>query len=291
MNATGFETRAHLTGRIAALENALKENRKHIVNEIDALLEACDELEDGTPLLETMGDASRLAYDEATADLKAIDALLAAGQSDAKRDGVYEVGGQEYMRDAKGNLIPVATIKPQHLLQDEMVRKIINYASEQSEQVRRFLGHVFADLNALQTLLEQEYAAPKGGAKGNVTFQSFDGLKKVQVQIADVLDFGPELQPAKALIDECLMEWGAESRPELRAIINTVFSVDKEGQINRSGLFQLLHMEVDDYRWKRAMDALRDAIRIVGAKRYVRFYRRPETGAAWEPIVIDLARA
>ncbi|GHE72127.1 hypothetical protein GCM10019059_34640 [Camelimonas fluminis] len=291
MNATGFETRAHLTGRIAALENALKETRKHIINEMDALLEACDELEDGTPILETMGGASRHAFDEASADLKAIDALLDAGRPDAPQDGVFEVGGQNYMRDTKGNLIPVATIKPQHLLQDEMVRKIINYASEQSAQVRRFLGHTFGDLNALQTLLEQEYGAPKGGAKGNVTYQSFDGLMKVQVQIADVLDFGPELQPAKGLIDECLMEWGAESRPELRAIVNTVFSVEKEGHINRSGLFQLLRMEVDDHRWKRAMDALRDAIRIVGAKRYVRFFKRPATDAAWEPIIIDLARA
>jgi hypothetical protein len=84
-----------------------------------------------------------------------------------------------------------------------------------SEQVARFKGHTFEDLGALEALLAQEYGVTKGGAKGNKTFMSHDGLYKVQVQVADHIDFGPQLQIAKELIDECLNEWAADSRPSI----------------------------------------------------------------------------
>ena len=43
-------------------------------------------------------------------------------------DGRVEVGGKVYMTTAKGGLQPVETIKPQQLLEDERVRKIVGYA-------------------------------------------------------------------------------------------------------------------------------------------------------------------
>ncbi|MFD2678022.1 DUF3164 family protein [Camelimonas lactis] len=211
-------------------------------------------------------------------------------QIDAGRPGAVEIDGKTYMRDARGALQPVSTVKPQHLLEDEMVRNVFGHADELSARIRRFKGHTFADLAAFQSLLEQNYGARAGGPKGNVTFMSFDGTLKIQVQIADQLDFGPELQAAKKLVDECLVEWGAESRPELRALVNRVFNVERQ-QINRAELFSLLRLEIDDPRWARAMEAIRDAIRVVGTKQYVRFYRRDDEGASWEAVTINLAAA
>lgn len=204
---------------------------------------------------------------------------------------IVEVAGKSYMPDAKGNLIPVEAIRAADKLEDETVRKVMGFAVALSEQVARFKTYTFADLNGFQALLEQEYGARAGGAKGNVTFQTFDGLMKVQVQIADQISFGPQLQEAKKLIDECLREWGAESKAELRALVNRVFSVEKEGQINKAELFSLLRVEIEDPRWRRAMDAVRDAIRVTGTKEYVRFYRRDDPNAEWRSVKIDLAAA
>lgn len=206
---------------------------------------------------------------------------------------VITLGNNKYMRDARGALIPLEQVKPADKLEDETVRKVMKFARELSDQIARFKGHTFEDLNAFQSLLEQEYgtAAKRGGAKGNVTFQSYDGTLKVQVQIADQLSFGPQLQQAKTLIDECLVEWGAESRAEIRALVNRIFSVEREGQINRAGLFQLLRLEITDERWLRAMEAMRDAIRVTGTKAYLRFYERDSSDAAWSSVTIDLAAA
>ena len=206
-------------------------------------------------------------------------------------NGRQIVNGAEYMQDAKGALVPVALIKPQHVLQDEVVRKIIGYAIALSAQVARFKAHTFEDLGGFEALLEQEYGSTIGGAKGNKTLMSHDGLFKVQVQVADYIDFGPELQTAKGLIDECLNEWAAGARDELRAIVTRAFNTDKPGQINRSEVFMLLRLDIDDARWQRAMQAIRDAMRVVGSKTYVRCYRRETQEAQWEAVSIDLARA
>lgn len=206
-------------------------------------------------------------------------------------DGRREIAGKVYMPDAKGNLVPIDLVKPQDQLEDETVRRIIGFADALSAQVARFKAHTFEDLGNFEALLAQEYDATKGGAKGNKTFMSYDGLYKVQVQVADYIDFGPELQIAKGLVDECLNEWAADSRPEIRAIVTRAFNTDKEGQINRSEIFMLLRLDIEDGRWQRAMKALRDAMRVVGSKTYVRCYRRETPDGAWQAITIDLAKA
>jgi hypothetical protein len=120
---------------------------------------------------------------------------------------------------------------------------------------------------------------------------TFDGRLKVQVQVADFIDFGPELQIAKSLVDECLREWTEDSRSEIRAIVTRAFNVDKAGQINRSEIFMLLRLDIEDERWQRAMAAIRDAMKVVGSKTYVRCYRRDKQDAPWRAITIDLAKA
>jgi len=206
-------------------------------------------------------------------------------------DGRTELNGRSYMADAKGALVPVETIRPEVLLEDETVRKIIGYAAGLSDQISRFKQHTFDDLSAFEAILAQEYEASKGGAKGNKTFMSHDGLFKVQVAVADYIDFGPQLQVAKTLIDECLNDWSADARPELRALVTRAFNTDKEGQINRAEIFMLLRLDIADERWRKAMDAIRAAMRVVGSKTYVRCYQRPAPDAAWEAITIDLAKA
>ncbi|WP_017979859.1 DUF3164 family protein [Sphingomonas melonis] len=209
----------------------------------------------------------------------------------APHPAAIDVAGTPYLRDAKGNLVPVASVKPVDLLMDETVRKILDSARGVSAVVAAFKGEAFEDVNALQALISQNYGATLGGKKGNITLVSFDGCQKVQVQVADLLEFGPELQAAKALIDECLTEWAVGSAVELRALVNRVFQVDKEGQINRAELFMLLRVEIEDERWVRAMEAIRDSIRVIGSRTYVRFYDRPAPDAAWHAITIDLAAA
>jgi hypothetical protein len=205
--------------------------------------------------------------------------------------GRIEIDGTERIIDAKGGYIPVAMVKPADLLIDDTVRTIMGWMVAASEQIARLKAHTFEDIGALEALLAEQYGAGLGGKKGNMTLTSYDGCLKVQVQVADRLTFGPELQIAKTLLDTCLNDWASTARPELQAIVTRAFNTDKEGQINRTEIFTLLRLEIEDARWKDAMRAIRDAIRVEGTQTYIRAYRRASADQPWQAVTIDMAKA
>ncbi len=211
--------------------------------------------------------------------------------TDGQHPAAIDVGGSPYLRDAKGSLVPIASVKAQDLLMDETVREMLAEAQALSEQIAAFKRRAFDRVTAFQELLAQQYGAIVGGTKGNITLLTFDGCMKVQVQVSDLLEFGPELQAAKALVDECLTEWSEGSAHEMRALVNRVFQVDQQGKINRGALFMLLRVETTNERWKRAMDAIRDSMRVVSTRTYMRFYDRAQSDASWRAVSIDMASA
>jgi hypothetical protein len=204
-------------------------------------------------------------------------------------DGRTVINGKAYMVSADGGLMPEGLVKAADKLQDELVRKIVRDAIPLSEAVGQFRRSSLEQVDDFVALLEAEHQARPGGKKGNLTLYSYDGLLKIVVRVPDILDFGPELQVAKSIVDELLTEWSADSRDELKAIVNRAFAVDTKGQINRHALFGLLRHDIKDERWQRAMKALRDSITIIGSKRYIRIYHRPHCEAGWAAISIDLA--
>ncbi|WP_338045794.1 DUF3164 family protein [Parasedimentitalea marina] len=206
-------------------------------------------------------------------------------------DGRIDVDGDPHMRNGKGALVPLDLVKAQDQLRDETVRKIIGHALALQDQVARFKKHVFDDLEAYEDLLAQEYGATLGGAKGNKSLLSFDTCFKVSVAVADQIDCGPELQIAKALVDECMIEWAATSRIEIQAIITSAFNTDKEGKINRAEIVKLTKLDIDDTRWLSAMRAIKDAEHVVGKATYVRCHQRDAADKPWKHITIDLAKA
>lgn len=205
--------------------------------------------------------------------------------------GVVRVNRKLWMTDPRGALVPLEMVKEADRTQDTAVRHLVAAAEAMALVIQEFKEKAFSDVDALQALLGEKYQARVGGAKGNITLTSFDGLMKVQVQVADHKSYGPELQTAKALIDECIEEWSGDSRAEIRALVMNAFNAEKEGQINRGALQGLLRLNITDDRWLRAMQAIRDAEKIIGSKRFIRFSTRPTSKSAWSTIVLDVATA
>lgn len=208
-----------------------------------------------------------------------------------RTDGVIIINGREFMIDATGGYVPVSVVKDEDKLMDQAVRKIIGYAKDLSAQIDRFREHTMEDLATLDALLAEKYNTKVGGKKGNRTYRTFDGLLTVNVQVAQLTTFGPQLQIAKTLIDECLNEWSAESRPEIQLVVTRAFNTDQEGKVNKNELYKLLRHKIEDDRWQRAMQAIRDAITVIGSKEYVRFYEKADEQSRPTAITIDLAKA
>jgi len=182
-------------------------------------------------------------------------------------------------------------VKASDLLEDQLVRTLVDRAESLSRMLRDFKAGVFGDVSAFLAILADQYDARRGGKKGNLTFTSYDGKLKVQVAVADHLTFGPELQIAKSLIDECIGEWGKDANDNIRVLVDHAFRVDKEGKVSRESIFALRRVVIDDERWTRAMEAIADSIRVAGTKTYVRFYIRDNAESPWRSIPLDLANA
>ncbi len=195
-----------------------------------------------------------------------------------------------YLQDQHGRLVPRDIVRPEHLLEDELVRDLLEKARDVSETLRLFRLGAEERVKAYVDMLAQEHGAKLGGVKGNVMLTSYDGRLRVQVQIGDTLSFGPELQVAKALIDECLRSWTDDARAELRTLIEDVFQVGKAGKLDVDRILGLRRLDITDERWKRAMKAIGDSVRVVTSKEYIRFYSRPSPDKDFVQVPLQLSR-
>ncbi len=194
-----------------------------------------------------------------------------------------------YRKNALGHLVPVDKIAPIDLARDELVvEKAIKIKALQAD-LRRLKAEIMGDIEAFVALAAEKYGANLGGQKGNVTLMSFDGRYKLRRQIGENLTFDERLQAAKALIDDCIREWTTGSRTELQALINDAFQVDKEGRINTGRILGLRRLNIEDDRWRRAMDAISDSLQVSGTTAYFRLYERQGDGERYTSVPVDMA--
>ena len=184
------------------------------------------------------------------------------------------IEGKEYWRDAKGNLTPAELVKEIDKARDALVHEWVERGRDLSKAISHFKEGIFGDVQAFIELSAEKYGAKVGGNKGNVTLFSYDGKYKIQRAINESLQFDERIQAAKVLIDECLNEWSEGSRPELKALIERAFNVDKEGNLNTSRILGLRRVEIQDSRWQNAMQAISESVQVVSSKAYVRLYER-----------------
>ena len=201
------------------------------------------------------------------------------------------IEGKEYWRDAKGNLTPAELVKEIDKARDALVHEWVERGRDLSKAISHFKEGIFGDVQAFIELSAEKYGAKVGGNKGNVTLFSYDGKYKIQRAINESLQFDERIQAAKVLIDECLNEWSEGSRPELKALIERAFNVDKEGNLNTSRILGLRRVEIQDSRWQNAMQAISESVQVVSSKAYVRLYERVGETDQYVPIALDVAVA
>jgi len=194
-----------------------------------------------------------------------------------------------YRPNAQGHLIPNESIKPLDLLRDDTVRRIVDNARDTQHQLLRFKTSAMDDINSFVDIAAEQYSTKLGGKRGNLTLTSFDGRYRINVQVSDLLRFDERLHIAKQLIDECIHEWTTDSNANIKALIEHAFQTDKEGNINKGRVFGLMRLKIDDAKWIKAMEALKDSIQIASSSEYMRVYERIGQTDQYKQIALDIA--
>jgi len=190
----------------------------------------------------------------------------------------------------EGKLHPRSIIKPELLLEHDTVVDLVQRAEAMHAQIKAFKQTVMDDIGAFTELMAERYKVRLGGKRGGLTLHSFDQLTRVEVSVADSMTFGPELEAAKALIDECLNEWTTDANANLRAVVMDAFDVGEGKKLQVDRILGLRRLAIEDERWQRAMQAIGDALRVAQSRQYIRVYRRPNIDARFEQIVLDTSR-
>ncbi|UHC89317.1 DUF3164 family protein [Klebsiella michiganensis] len=188
------------------------------------------------------------------------------------------INQDEYMKDRKGRLVPISQISDYDLAMDSFVREQVSAAKIKRDELSEFKRRAFNECYAWLDLVAEKYGRTRGGAKGNVTFSSFDGSEQITIRVQETLTFGPELQIAKDLFDECVTEWSKDANVKLRAIVSDAFQVDKEGQLNTGRILSLRRVKIQDERWIKAMDAISESLQVAMSKTYINFREKDKSG-------------
>lgn len=183
-----------------------------------------------------------------------------------------------YLKDRKGRLVPISQVSPYDLEMDAFVRARVAEAKQKSQEMSQFKQASFNDCYAWVDLASEKYGRKPGGVKGNVTFTTFDGTQQIKIAVQDRLTFGPELQVAKDMIDECLKAWSAGADEKLLTLITDAFDVDKEGKLNTGRIISLRQLDIQDALWHQAMDALNKALVVFVTSTYINFKEQDGSG-------------
>jgi hypothetical protein len=194
-----------------------------------------------------------------------------------------------YMQDPQGRLVPDSMVKEIDRMRNTLVLEIVKMSRSVAETLAVFKNAAFGDIQSFVDLSAEQYQKELGGTKGNVTLLSFDGRYKVSRSVSETYVFDERLQVAKSLVDECLQEWSGDSRPELKMLINDAFQVDKLGQVNVKRIMSLRKFNIDDPRWKKAMEAINDSLNVLESRVYLRVHERIGDTDMWRQIPLDIA--
>lgn len=194
-----------------------------------------------------------------------------------------------YMQNASGHLVPVANIKEQDLLRDQVVTALVPQAIALNKELQAFKRTALNDISDLIQIAADRHGVKMGGKKGNVTLYSYDGRYKVQRNFRELLTFTEELEAAKALIDSCLARWTEGANDNIRAVVSQAFRTNTKGEIKTGKILELMRLEIKDEEWNRAMTALKDALQSTGTAVYVRLYERIDDTDQYRPISLDIA--
>lgn len=194
-----------------------------------------------------------------------------------------------FMKNSRGHMVPDDQVREQDKLRNQVVMDLVKDALLLNTQLSDFKRRALNDIADLVSIAAEKYEVQLGGKKGNVNLVSYDGQYKVVRSVADRITFTEELEAAKALITECIDDWTQGSSNNVRALVDRAFKTNSQGQIKTGAVLDLIRLEIQDEKWVRAMEALKDSIQVNNTTTYIRIYQRIGMSDQYAAVPLDIA--
>lgn len=197
------------------------------------------------------------------------------------------------IRRPDGSYVDITEVEPRHALAHDLVTNLFPRAVESNARLAELKKLALAEMRGYREMMLADHGVTVGGKEGNLTLRSLCGKLMVKMTVSKHVSFGPELEAAKALIDEFMEQEIAKGGSHfLHEIIQKVFKVNSKGRVDTSGILGLREHRFDDPLWHKAMDAIEEAICRDTSAIYVNFYNvDPEVSPRAETLLpLDFAK-
>ena len=110
---------------------------------------------------------------------------------------ILETIPEGYVKNAAGHLVPLANVREQDKMRDEVVCRLVSQGAVLSQALADFKKLALADVADTVKIAAQKYGLDLGGNKGNVTMTSFDGRYRLRRQVAELIQFTEEIEDSQ----------------------------------------------------------------------------------------------
>jgi hypothetical protein len=193
-----------------------------------------------------------------------------------------------YMENSAGHLVRKDEVPKGALRRDRLIMGIVKSAKALQGKLRTWREDSLAKVDAFAEQAAARYGTNlRGGRNGTVMLNSYDGRYRLVVEKDDKISFNEQLAAARELINRCVEKWSEGSRKEIVALINAAFKTRAGGKLSTTRILALRQVKIEDEQWLRAMDALTDAVQIVGSATYIRIYERIGRTDKYQLVALD----
>lgn len=190
----------------------------------------------------------------------------------------HKVDGKVLVENSRGKLVPESSVKPLDALRDQMVERTFSSIGSLESLMKQVKQACFEDIEAYLETGAEVYGVELRNEKGNYTFTSFDGSRKIRVYYSKTMDIAPEIGLAKSLIDEYLNSELSSASDGIKAIVTGAFQLN-QNRYDAKRLLELKTYDIDDDRWRRAMEIIDDSVTTTLTCRCISFYEKK--GEQW----------
>jgi len=188
----------------------------------------------------------------------------------------------------QGKPVPTAYIKQYDKKRDSMVEKTSDMMDTLLKRIAITKGRIIELFDKFLEESERLNDVQIGGGKGNVSITNFSGNLKIERCVSEIHEFDERRNQGIALIQKCIEKWSEDVKGPIKAIVNQLF--DERTGIDWKSYIKLKSYKIDDKDWKKAMDILSEAERVIGTKTYFRIYKRDNIEDKWRYRSSDISK-
>jgi hypothetical protein len=196
----------------------------------------------------------------------------------------------DLIRRPDGSYVKLSELEPQKRLAHDLASDLFHRAVALNENLSAFKAFGLSEMRAYRDMMLGDYGVKVGGKEGGFSVRSACGTMVARLDVAKQVTFGPELEAAKALLDEFFEQELEGSSPAIREIVSKAFKLNSKGRLDTQGILGLRDFRFESDVWRRAMQAIDDAICRDSATTYLRVYQVDPERKSEKLVALDLAK-